>query len=431
MSIKPRLTTQLHVKQGLSPQLHHSIRLISLPAVELLAEIQQALDENPFLESSQDLDPWDTRVISAAPREGIISHGESDYWLESANTPETLQSHLRWQANLTPLTNEERVLAEMIIESINEEGYLSAPLHEILPNTLANDSYELAHSVLHRIQQFDPPGVGAQDLRECLSIQLSQIEPQDSLVRKAMDLIFEDLEKIQADPEVLRLIQSLHPKPGLLYGEVKSEHLIPDLIVRQEGDTHQVYLNDAVIPSLQLNLHYAHALKMSREKNQPLQDQLNAAKSLIYHMSLRQNTLLSVARCIVKAQQDFFHEGPQGLKPLKLEDISYATQLHPSTVSRLTCNKYIHTARGLFALKYFLCGGVQAEHGVLSSRAVQALIAQLVVQEDKAQPLSDQTLVDKLAESGILIARRTVAKYREALRIPTKSLRKLKQANQE
>jgi RNA polymerase sigma-54 factor len=432
MSIKPRLTTQLHVKQGLSPQLHHSIRLISLPAVELLAQIQQALDENPFLESSQDLDPWDSRVISAAPRETVVSHGDSDYWLESTQAPETLQSHLRWQANLTPFSDEERVLAEMIIESINEEGYLSAPLHEILPATLDNQAYELAHVVLQRIQEFDPPGVGAQDLKECLCIQLRQREPQNSLVRKAMELLLEDVEMMQADPEVFKLIQSLHPKPGLLYGEHPSEILIPDLVVRQEGDrSHEVYLNEALIPSLQLNLHYAHALKISQEKNQGLQDQLNAAKSFIYHVSLRQNTLLSVARCIVKAQQDFFHEGPQALKPLKLEDISEVTALHPSTVSRLTCNKYIHTPRGLFALKYFLCGGVKAEHGTLSSRAVQTLIAQLVVQENKAQPLSDQAIVDKLAENGILLARRTVAKYREALRIPTKSLRKLKQANQE
>lgn len=431
MSIKPRLSTQLQMKQGLSPQLHHSIRLMSLTAVELHTEIQQALEENPFLEAIQDLDPWDMKTVTAGPRETPHFAGEADHWLESVDAPETLQSYLRWQCELTPFTPDERVLAEIIIESINEEGYLSAPLHEILPKDLEDEHYELAHIVLHRIQQFDPAGVGAQDLRECLLLQLQQITPQDEIIRQAMALISKDLDNIAEHPEHLKLVQSLHPKPGLLYGKFETEHVIPELIVRQEGEHYQVYLNDAVTTNLQLNHGYAQALKVCHDNNAPLQQQLNAAKSLIYHVSLRQQTLLSVARCIVKRQQEFFSKGPQGLKPLKLDDISYTTELHPSTVSRLTCNKYIHTPRGLFALKYFLSGGISAEQGPISSRAVQALITEWVKHEDKNHVLSDQALMDKLAEQGILIARRTVAKYREALGIPTKSLRKLKQANQE
>lgn len=404
---------------------------MSLTAVELQTEIQQALEENPFLETNQEFEPWDTRAITAGPREIIHTQGDSDYWLESANVPETLHSYLRWQCELTPFSPDERVLAEIIIESINEEGYLSAPLHEILPNDLDAHCYELAHIVLHRIQQFDPCGVGAQDLRECLLLQLQQVQPQDDTVREAIRIVNTDLDHLNNHPEALKLIQSLHPKPGLLYGTVDTEHVIPDLILRQEDDQWHVYLNEVLVPSLQLNHQYALALKNSHETNKPLSDQLNAAKSLIYHVSLRQQTLLAVARCIIKAQQDFFTQGPRGLKPLKLDDISYTTSLHPSTVSRLTCNKYIHTPRGLFALKYFLCGSVHAEHGAMSSRAVQALISEWVKNEDKDQALSDQALMDKLSERGIFIARRTVAKYREALGIPTKSLRKLKQANQE
>lgn len=431
MSIKPRLTAQLHLKQGLSPQLHHSIRLMSLTAVELQAEIQQALEENPFLESTQEPEPWDIRIVTAGPRDNTPSYGDADHWLESFDEPETLQSYLQWQCDLTPFSADERALAEIIIESIDDDGYLSSPLHEILPKDLEPEHYELAHIVLHRIQQFDPAGVGAQDLRECLLLQLQQLSPQDETTRRAIVCVTQDLDSIQKHPELLSLIQSLHPKPGLLYGNIKTEHVIPDLIVRHEGDHHQVYLNDSLIPMFQLNHAYAQALKQSHDSNQPLQDQLNRAKSLIYHISLRQQTLLAVARCIVKAQQAFFEKGPTALKALKLDDISYSTSLHQSTVSRLTCNKYIHTPRGLFALKYFLCGSVSTEHGTMSSKAVQTLITQWVKQEDKSQPMSDQALMDMLAHEGIHIARRTVAKYREGLGIPTKSLRKLKQANQE
>lgn len=431
MSIKPRISTQLTVKQGLSPQLHHSIRLMSLTAVELHTEIAQALDENPFLENLPEQDPWDTRVITAGARDMVRYAGDADYWLDNVDEPQTLHSYLRWQCSLTPFSSDERALAEIIIESINEEGYLCAPLHEILPHDLDDHCYELAHIVLHRIQQFDPAGVGAQDLRECLLLQLQQIHPQDETVIQAMTLVSEQLDSIQDYPESLSLIQGLHPKPGLLYGQVETQEVIPDLIVRHEGDHYQVYLNEAFFPNLQLNQHYAHAFKESHASNKPLLDKLNAAKSLIYHVSLRQQTLLSVARCIVKAQQAFFEKGPGALRPLKLDDISYTTSLHPSTVSRLTCNKYIHTAWGLFALKYFLSGSIVADNGAVSSRAVQTLISQWVKQEDKSRPMSDQTLMEKFAQQGIHIARRTVAKYREALGIPTKSLRKLKQANQE
>jgi len=404
---------------------------MSLTAVELQAEIQQALEENPFLEPAPEAEPWDTRIVTAGLREPLHAQGDANHWQDTLDIPETLHSYLRWQCELTPFTPDERVLAEIIIESINEEGYLSAPLHEILPKDLEDDCYELAHIVLHRIQQFDPAGIGAQDLRECLLLQLNQLTPQDDKVRQAIRAVSTDLSAIQNDPETLKLVQSLHPKPGLLYGTVETEHIIPDLIVRHEGERPQVYLNDAIASSLQLNHTYAHALKSAHEANKPLQEQLNAAKSLIFHVSLRQQTLLSVARCIVKAQEDFFMKGPAALKPLKLDDVSHATELHPSTVSRLTCNKYMHTPRGLFALKYFLSGGVHAEHGAMSTRAVQSLIAEWVAQENKAAPLSDQALVAKLAEKGILIARRTVAKYRGCLGIPMKGLRKLKQANQE
>jgi RNA polymerase sigma-54 factor len=404
---------------------------MSLTAVELHNEIQQALEENPFLECDQEPEPWDPRLITADQRDVAHSIQDSDHWLEDHDQAQTLHDYLRWQCELTPFSPDERVLAEVIIESINDEGYLSAPLHDILPKDLEDEYFELAHIVLHRIQQFDPAGVGAQDLQECLMLQLQQLIPQDDLIARAMKLVSEDLDSLSDHPEILTLIQSLHPKPGLLYGPVKSEYLIPDLVTRQENNHHQVYLNEAIAPSLQLNVTYAQALKASHDKNQPLQAQLNAAKSLIYHVSLRHQTLLTVARCIVKTQQDFFVQGPQGLKPLKLDDISYTTGLHPSTVSRLTCNKYIHTPRGLFALKYFLSCGVSADQGPMSSRAIQALIAEWVKQEDKHQAYSDQALMDKLAERGIMIARRTVAKYREALGIPTKSLRKLKHVNQE
>lgn len=431
MSIKPRLLTKLQAKQGLSPQLQHSIRLSSLPAMELLAEISQALDENPFLETSPEGEIFEPRLISAAARETVSTQGMAESWLESLPAAETLQSYLRWQANLTFFDEDEQFLADLIIDSVNDEGYLSAPLHEILPDNLKPSLRELAETVLHQIQEFDPPGVGASSLQECLCLQLNQYPSDCLLARRAKRLLHENVQTLCADPEVLSLIQSLNPKPGLGFGQMPAEQLIPDLILRQEGAHYQVDINEEALPKLQLNHQYAHALKISAQKNHPLQAQLNAAKSLIYHLDLRQNTLLRVARVIVNAQQGFFKQGAQALTPLKLEEISQATKLHTSTVSRLTSHKTIHTPRGLFALKYFLCGGVKANQGPVSTQSVQALIKQLVLEENKIQPLSDASIMSRLAEQGIRIARRTVAKYREALRIPSQSLRRLKQANQE
>lgn len=426
MCPKPRLSTQVQLKQGLSPQLHHSIRLMSLTSIELQAEIQQALEDNPFLESAPVAEIWEPVHLTAGPGDKVSAQFEDNITFEGLDEVQSLQSYLRWQAELTPFTPDERILAELIIESINEEGYLSAPLHEILPDDLDDGCYELAHIVLHRIQQFDPAGVGAQDLRECLLLQVNQLDPQDPLVQKSCEVLTHHFDKVSEYPEVFSFIQGLYPKPGLLYGKVDCETITPDLIVKQEESEYQVYLNEALMSPVTLNQNYAAALRNSEKSNPALDAQLTAAKSLIYHLSLRHHTLLSVARCIVKAQQGFFHHGPTALKPLKLDEISYTTNLHPSTVSRLTCNKYIHTPQGLFALKYFLSGSVSSQEGETSSKAVQALIKEWVKQEDKAKPLTDQDLMDKLKERGILIARRTVAKYRETLGIPTKSLRRLK-----
>lgn len=421
MSNKPQLGTQLTLSQGLSPHLHQSIRLMHLSAVELQTHIEQILEDNPFLERTEVLEqPWDNTAVTASQNETV--HQQSEHWLQDISRPETLQDYLLWQAELTPFSADERALAHLIIQAIDDEGYLSAPLKDILPDDIEDEYFELAYIVLHRIQQFDPPGVGAEDLKECLLIQLNQLEPQDERVVNAREAIEQGLDNLP--PDILSLIQHLNPKPGNPFVNVENNYVVPDIIVHGENNHYRAYLNEAINPPLKLNQAYADALKQSQDKHALLKDKWQQAKSFFYHLSLRQQTLLSVAQTIVKIQQDFFKAGDAALKPLKLEDIAEATDLHVSTISRLTTNKFMHTPRGLFELKYFLSGSIKAEQGAVATRAVHALIAQWVAGEDKHQPLSDSALVDRLAEQGIHIARRTVAKYREALGIPARSLRK-------
>lgn len=435
--MKANIQQKLSQTQRLSHQLQQAIQLMSLPSGELEQHILSALAENPFLEHTESLSE---NLIDAQFTRTRQKNTESydDDWLQNIQAPETLHSYLQWQCDLGTFSDEEYAIACTLIDAINEEGYLPEDIEGLFKQTLDAQTLRLT---LHRVQQFDPPGIAARNLSECLRLQLTQLTPQDAISHLAIRLVENHLEALaEHKPEALaeqlqvplyqlmqafHLIQKLNPKPGLAYAPSPPRIDTPDLIAYQQGSIWRATLCEQALPGIDLNHEMIAQFKASKHSSAELNEQMHAAMDLVKGLKLRNQSLSWVGQAIVRHQQAFFTEGPNALKPLNLRTLAEQTGLHQSTLSRLTSHKTIHTPRGLFALKYFLSGGITTEEGeTLSSTAIQTAIAQLVEKEDPANPLSDKALVACLAEQHIPIARRTVAKYREALNIPPYTQRK-------
>lgn len=483
---------QLSMGQSLTmtPQLQQAIRLLQLSTLELQQEVQTALDSNPLLElddgselssheseapevgagqekddpagTSLDLElrhdlpddlavdtAWDDIYVGSAGAAGGDGNNEEGDPIESRNAPaESLQDHLRWQLNLTPFSDLDRLLADAIIDGLDTRGYLTVSLEELAStaqhwlDTEPEEDEILA--VLHRVQHFDPPGVAARDLRECLLIQLNQRSPDTPGLADAQRLLSDHVDKLaQGDmaglmrimrlPEsaiqrALTLIRELKPHPGEGWGMGDSDKaLIPDVVVHKLNGRWRVALNPDAAPRLRVNSGYAAMLRRadSSRDNQFIRDHLQEARWLIKSLQSRHETLLRVASCIVKHQLGFLEDGPEAMKPLILRDVADEVELHESTISRVTTQKYLHTPRGLFELKYFFSSHVATSAGgEASSTAIRAMIKKLVSQENSRKPLSDNKIADLLQAQGIEVARRTIAKYRESLNIPSSSDRK-------
>ena len=472
---------QLRVSQQLAmtPQLQQAIRLLQLSTLELQQEIQLALETNPLLEQdeldelapnegqervtdSSEMDTKDALEKNDMPDElpldadwdeiysaGTPSGTSSDYSFEElpvyqGETTQTLQDYLVWQAGLTPFTDTDRAIATSIIDSIDDSGYLTttiADIHEGIDNP--DISLEEVIAVLKRIQHFDPLGVAAQDLKECLLIQLS-LYPKDTqglseakqIISNHIELLanrdFRQLSKLTRLKEdalkiAVDLILTLNPKPGQSINTGESEYVIPDVLVKKANGRWQVELNTDSIPKLSINHHYASLINdnVSEGDSQYIRSHLQDAKWLIKSLESRHETLLKVATCIVEQQQEFFELGDEYMKPMILADIAYQVDMHESTISRVTTQKYLHSPRGIFELKYFFSSHVSTDTGgEASSTAIRALVKKLVAAENPAKPLSDSKLTSMLADQGIQVARRTVAKYRESLSIPPSNQRK-------
>ncbi|MEQ1966878.1 RNA polymerase factor sigma-54 [Xenorhabdus nematophila] len=471
-SLQLRLSQQL----TMTPQLQQAIRLLQLSTLELQQEIQQALETNPLLEQDElhreveNPDPPATEVMDARealeqkdmPEElpldtswdeiytaGLSSGSHSDYDADDfpvyqGETTQTLQDYLMWQAGLTPFTETDTAIATAIIDAIDDSGYLTVSTEEILIS-LGDDELALeeVEAVLKRIQHFDPIGVAARDLRECLFIQLSMLPPQTRYLDEAKLVVSKYLEllgnrdfrnllrqsklKENVLKEAIDIIQSLEPKPGLIVNTSESEYVIPDVLIQKENESWQVRLNTDSIPRLRINQHYAALGQQAHNESDSLfiRNNLQEAKWLIKSLESRNETLLKVARCIAERQQDFFEYGEEHMKPLVLADIAYQVDMHESTISRVTTQKYLYSPRGIFELKYFFSSHVNTDSGgEASSTAIRALVKKLVAAENPAKPLSDSKLTSMLVEQGIQVARRTVAKYRESLSIPPSNQRK-------
>ncbi|MBI5451093.1 MAG: RNA polymerase factor sigma-54 [Gammaproteobacteria bacterium] len=388
---------------------------------------------------------WEDTYDSMVPITGATGEGEAFDFDSRDSSVETLRDHLLWQMELTPFSERDRAIAMAIIDAINDDGYLSLPLEEILQAAAIQDTeceLDEVEAVLHRIQNFDPPGIAARDLRECLLIQMQSLPAQHGLelARRILQYHFELLGKrdlvqllraarcTQPDLEqALRLIQSLNPRPGGQVAGKAAEYVVPDVVVRKIGGRWRIDLNAEALPRLRINRGYAGMVRRADNSadNVYLKNHLQEARWFLKSLQSRNETLLKVASCIVDQQREFLERGEEAMKPMVLHDVAAAINMHESTISRVTTQKFMHTPRGIYELKYFFSSHVGTDSGgECSATAIRALIKKLIAEEDVRKPLSDSKLALLLKKQGINVARRTVAKYREALGVASSSDRK-------
>jgi RNA polymerase sigma-54 factor len=360
---------------------------------------------------------------------------------------ESLREHLMWQLNLMPMSEEDRAIAMALVDAVNEDGYLSESIESIQASLSGDMEIELPseeiEAVLHLVQQLDPVGSGSRDLAECLLIQLQHLPEDTRWLAEARRLVRDHLASLGTRDyrqlmrtlrvseselqEIVGLIQSLNPRPGALISNESPEYIIPDVFVRKHEGRWQVELNPDVAPRLRINPLYASFVRRadSSQDNVYMRNHLQEARWFIKSLQSRNETLLRVASAIVEQQRGFLEYGEEAMKPLVLRDIAEQLDMHESTISRVTTQKYMHTPRGIFEFKYFFSSHVgTADGGECSATAIRAMIRKLISEEPAGKPLSDSRIASILVERGIQVARRTVAKYREAMAIPPSNERK-------
>ncbi|CAM3554184.1 RNA polymerase factor sigma-54 [Halomonas lysinitropha] len=469
MAMKASLQLRVGTQLTMTPQLQQAIALLQLSTLDLRQEIQQALESNPMLEVEDDFgeltvsevpeEEWASEIPEELSTDSDWSDTYQDFAaaapgggregpdFERQASGQSLQGHLAWQLAMTDLDPRQLHIAENLIDSINGDGYLIQPLEEVRVGLKAQGLEDLKtrdiEQVLLRLQQFEPTGVFARDLRECLMLQLATLPDGTPLLPQARRLVRQFLEALAGDDRrllkrrlgldddalntVIEVVRSLDPRPGSAFNIADSAHVIPDLVARHTRDGWQVELNPDAMPRLRIQPDYAALIRRAdkSEDNQFLKDHLQEARWLMKSLSSRNDTLLRVGREIMARQLDFLEHGEEAMKPLILADIARVVELHESTISRVTTQKFIHTPRGMFELKYFFSSQVGGGEGEAhSSTAIRARIRKLIQDEPPRKPLSDSKLVSLLDEAGIGVARRTVAKYREAMGIPSSSERK-------
>ncbi|WP_371188038.1 RNA polymerase factor sigma-54 [Thalassotalea maritima] len=483
--MRPSLQLRIGQHLTMTPQLQQAIKLLQLSTLDLQQEIQEALESNPLLEAnetiehsadntsndsndgSEDATPTQDEISTSEalsqediPQElSIDSTWEDSYSAGTSNTglgkdlseeftyqgetSETIHDHLLWQMELTPFTEVDRSIAIAVIDAIDDAGYLTVSPTDIL-ESLGNDDVELdeVEAVIKRIHMFDPIGVAASSVQHCLLIQLNQFDADTPYLSEAKLIITNHIDllanrdfrtimrktRLKEDQlqQVMRLIHSLNPRPGDAIAQSQEEYVIPDVSVFKKNGRWQVELNPDTTPRLNINNHYAAMAKTSSaQDSQFIRSHLQEAKWFIKSLESRNDTLLKVSNCIVQQQQAFFEHGPEAMRPMVLNDVAEMVEMHESTISRVTTQKYMHTPRGIFELKYFFSSHVSTDSGgECSSTAIRALIKKLVEAENPKKPLSDSKITALLAEQGINVARRTIAKYRESLGIPPSNQRK-------
>jgi len=475
--LKSSLNLQLGQTLTMTPQLQQAIRLLQLSTLELQLEVQQALENNPMLELADDA-PGDERSdgeLEAAETTSTDNNdaealdldlaGNDDAWDDGyqeggsrggdpderdpfENQPDSdggLRDHLLWQLHLSPLSEVDRRIGAALIDSINADGYLETTLESLQETLGGADLVEIdeIEAVLHWIQQCDPLGVGARDLRECLLLQLRALAPKVDGRALALQVIDTGMDKLarrdyrglqrdfgveeQQLSTALDLIRGLNPRPGGHISERAPEYVTPDVYVRRDTGGWRVDLNPEIAPRIRINSLYAGMVRRVSDARDSafMRNQLQEACWFLKSLHSRNDTLLRVARAIVERQIGFLEKGDVAMQPLILRDIAETLGMHESTISRVTTQKYMHTPRGVYEFKYFFSSHVgTSSGGECSATAIRAMIRQLISEEPPNRPMSDSRLAKVLSERGINVARRTVAKYREAMNLPPSSERR-------
>jgi len=473
------LKQQLKLTQQLvmTPQLQQAIKLLQLSRLELVETVRQEMESNPVLEEEtfeiaegedstakekpekETNQPLEEVVMKEEPPEdfdwesyieeystGSPAIVENEYFKELPPLENrlvkkaSLDSHLMWQLRLSNFTEEERNIGAIIIGNLNSDGYLKASVEEIAE--MAESDVETVEKVLERIQEFDPVGVAARDLKECLLIQARKLDPPNELVVEIITNQLHDLENknyyaiskaLKRPPEeiekAINIITNLDPRPGLAYNDEEVQYISPDIYVFKVDDEFVVVLNEDGLPKLKISSFYKDALKkdgnFSDFTKDYIQEKLRSASWLIKSIHQRQRTIYKVAKSIVKFQREFFEKGITHLKPMVLRDVAEDVNMHESTISRVTTNKYMHTPQGIFELKFFFNSSINSVIGdSVASESVKEMIRRIIQSENPEKPYSDKKIVELLREQNIKIARRTVAKYREIMGILPSSKRK-------
>ncbi|HHF7345267.1 TPA: RNA polymerase factor sigma-54 [Legionella feeleii] len=461
--MKPSLQLSISQQLTLTPQLQQAIRLLQLSTLDLQQEIQQIVESNPMLEATPNEEKEESHLENEKQSQEEFSDFQWSQLYTSQNkrtnfddidfnyenlycTTTNLQDHLRWQLDLTPMSDIDRVIATAIIDAIDDDGFLTQTMLE-LHTSLDSEAHPLdieeIEAVRHRVQHFDPVGCASNTLAEALLVQLEQLPDPNGDLDLAKRIVRDDIELLghhnyrqlmknyqvnEANlDKVLQIIQRLNPKPGSLIHQGATEYIIPDIIVKKVDGEWQVSLNQNTLPRLSINNHYASLIQRADNSadNQFLKNNLQEARWFLKSIQSRQETLLKVAQCIVEYQQEFLEHGDEAMKPLILNDVALALDMHESTISRVTTQKFMHTPRGVFELKYFFSSHVTTSSGgECSSTAIRAVIKKLIAAENRKKPLSDSKIAQLIGEQGIQVARRTVAKYREAMGIAPSNERK-------
>ena len=505
--MKQTLNINLSTQIRMTPQLQHAIKLLQMSTLDLRQEIQENLENNPLLEVEENFLQTETPSLSVEnqkeadsivdlslqadqmgnePTDKALEENQvtekldnplseelpldttwedtyqsvqqsikeksenlnNQEYLTNNSTEETLHDYLIWQLNLAPLAREDKIVGLTLIDSIDTNGFLTVELSELLETINIEEvssevSIDVLENILGVIQDFDPAGVGARNLTECLLLQLREIDVTKDLHKCCEEIIANHLQELAgndyanikkslrvSDPllkQALLLIRSLNPKPGSIISPRETDYIYPDVVARKITDKWVVELNSEVLPKVRINSVYEGLSKKSTDKSEKayLKEHLQEAKWFIKSLQTRHDTLLTVASAIVDVQKEFLDFGPEHMKPLILSDVAQRTELHESTVSRITNRKYLSTPRGVFELKYFFSSHLgTASGGEISSTAIRALIKKFIEEEDQTKPLSDSKIAAILLERDVKIARRTIAKYRESLGIPSSSERK-------
>ena len=463
--LKPSLQLRLSQQLTMTPQLQQAIRLLQLPIMELQTQIQEALDENVMLEIDEEAVLEAAEEAAQRPDERTDAKVRDTDWTDIQRTGpsepprtfeargqqeyadlsgDTLKDHLLWQLELENLDPRTTAIGQAIVDGINDDGYLTDNI-EAIQATLAPDviaTPDEIEGVLRLVQRLDPVGVGARSVSECILLQLQQLDPETPGLALAKTTAREHLELVAqqqfttlkrqlnaTDEELndaLALVRACHPRPGSSITASTAEYVIPDVYVRCADGSWTVELNTAAAPKLRVNQSYAGSLGRDGQYD-VLKTQLQEARWLIRSLEIRNETLLKVATTIVERQTEFLEHGDEHMRPMILRDIAESIEMHESTVSRVTTNKYMHTPRGIFELRYFFSSHLASEDGEQSSTAVRAKIRKLISGERPEKPLSDNQIARSLSAEGIHVARRTVAKYREGMKIPSSSERRRSQ----